>query len=68
MVAVDPDLFHRDELEYEIRARGRNPKGGVHALRCNVSLVSKVSSSPRVYYQYGFIINSATLLVRHFVT
>ena len=33
MVAVDPDLFHRDELEYEIRARGRNRKGGVHALR-----------------------------------
>ena len=33
MSGVDPDLFLRDELEFELRARGRNPKGAVTVLR-----------------------------------
>ena len=33
MSVVDPDLFLRDELEFELRARGGNPKGAVTVLR-----------------------------------
>ena len=33
MSVMDPDLFLRDEFEFELRAPGRNPKGAVTVLR-----------------------------------
>ena len=33
MSALNPELFLRDELEFELRARGKDPRGNVQILR-----------------------------------
>ena len=33
MSVLNPELFLRDELEFELRARGRDPRGTVLVLR-----------------------------------